>query len=109
MGDLNGVFVAKKEDVKNLIESKIEIYFGEVLGKHSEIYGAIEESDLTMTSDNPETVSMFEANKLSSGFDPFCYPVLQRSMTALGLEEIDDEYPEEALERWLKIQPQKTE
>jgi hypothetical protein len=36
-GNLTGVFIADKDHVKILLEKKIEIYFGEVLGKHSEI------------------------------------------------------------------------
>lgn len=36
-GNLTGVFIAEKEHVAVLLENKIEVYFGEVLGKHSEI------------------------------------------------------------------------
>ncbi len=39
MGCLTGVFVADPKDVAEAIGK--EIYFGEVLGKHSEIYGPL--------------------------------------------------------------------
>lgn len=35
MGSLQGVFIAEKEHVTVLLKKKIEVYFGEVLGKHS--------------------------------------------------------------------------
>lgn len=43
-GSLEGLFVADEIEVKELIGK--EVYFGEVLGKHSEIYGVIEEQDI---------------------------------------------------------------
>lgn len=45
MGELDGLFVAYDKEVKAAIGK--EVYFGEVLGKHSEIYGELEESELT--------------------------------------------------------------
>jgi hypothetical protein len=36
MGALSGIFVAEEEAVEALIASGKEVYFGEVLGKHSE-------------------------------------------------------------------------
>lgn len=41
-GSLEGIFSAEKEHVKILVEQEIEVYFGEVLGKHSEIHGTVE-------------------------------------------------------------------
>jgi hypothetical protein len=72
-GDLNGLFVEKKEHVRVLIEKEIEVYFGEVLGKHSEIYGKVEESEIIFVSDNEEVVSIIENFGLSNGFNPFDY------------------------------------
>lgn len=71
MGDLGCTFVAKKSDVENLIGK--EIYFGEVLGKHSEIYGKLEESDLTVLTDDQEFIAQFEkilGEEFSSGYNP---------------------------------------
>ncbi len=38
-GNLTGVFVDTDLRVKKLVETKMVIYFGEVLGKHSEVMG----------------------------------------------------------------------
>lgn len=74
-GNLEGVFVAKKEHVKILIESGIQVYFGEVLGKHSEVFGAIEEKEITLLSDLEEVVRIVEEYELSTGYNPFGYSV----------------------------------
>lgn len=71
MGFLDGVFVAEKQKVKNIIGKKV--YFGEVLGKHSEIYGTIEEDEITFISDDPHFVELFEKHDLSSGYNPIEY------------------------------------
>lgn len=73
MGSLEGIFVADPQRVKQLIDSEEEVYFGEVLGKHSEIYGPISEGEITMVSDGSAFVGLFEAHDLSSGFCPFDY------------------------------------
>lgn len=70
-GDLQGVFVANPDHVVKLIESKIEVYFGEVLGKHSEIYGSVESNNIALVSSDPEVVKIFEEHDLSSGLNPF--------------------------------------
>lgn len=73
MGTLEGIFVQRKDYVQALIDSGIEVYFGEVLGKHSEIYGALSDTDFTMVSDEPQIVKLFLDNGIYSGFDPFDY------------------------------------
>lgn len=75
MGDLSGLFVAKKNHVKLLLEHKLEVYFGEVLGKHSEIYGEIEESDMSLVSDSIDVIDVVEKHKLETGFNPFEYSI----------------------------------
>ena len=70
MGSLEGIFVADPQEVKQLIDSEKDVYFGEVLGKHSEIFGPISENEITMVSDDPAFVKLFEAHNLSSGFVP---------------------------------------
>ncbi len=77
-GELEGVFVAKKSHVKILIDSEMEIYFGEVLGKHSEVYGKIEKKELKMVSDSEEVINVIRNHELSSGYNPFDYGVLDQ-------------------------------
>jgi len=73
MGRLDGIFVQRKDYVQALIDSDIEVYFGEVLGKHSEIYGTLSETGFTMVSDEPQIVNLFLTNAIYSGFNPFYY------------------------------------
>lgn len=75
-GTLNGIFIAEKEHVKILIENKIEIYFGEVLGKHSEIFGPIADDELVFISDNSEAIKIIEDLGLENGYNPFNYTAL---------------------------------
>jgi hypothetical protein len=72
-GDLTGVFIAKKNHIKILLENKIEVYFGEVLGKHSRIYGKIEEKNIELVSDSSEVIDVIKTHKLENGFNPFEY------------------------------------
>ena len=73
-GDIDGLFIAEK--------SKIEaahgkhVYLGEVLGKHSEIYGYLDEGDITIISEDPvviETFSNLFEDDTISGFNPLEY------------------------------------
>lgn len=54
MGSINSLFVADPEQIKSAIGR--QVYFGEVLGKHSEIYGTLSENDITLVSDDQEKV-----------------------------------------------------
>lgn len=71
MGELNGIFIADSKDVESVIGK--EVYFGEVLGKHSEIYGTIDEGEIKLITDDPEVVSLMEENNISTGFNPLDY------------------------------------
>lgn len=71
MGGLDGIFVADSEDVKNAIGRRV--YFGEVLGKHSEIYGTIEEDEICLLTEDPEAVKIFEHYKFKTGYNPLFY------------------------------------
>lgn len=74
-GTLYGIFVADTEKVKALFEEQTEVYFGEVLGKHSDVEVIFQEDDveLTLVSSDPKVVKMFEANKMETGYNPFDY------------------------------------
>jgi hypothetical protein len=70
-GSLDGLFCALKSDIANLIGT--EVYFGEVLGKHSEIHGVIEADYLGLITDDQAVVNLFLENNLSSGYNPLDY------------------------------------
>ena len=73
MGNLVGRFLSTPETIEALIGK--ELYFGEVLGKHSEVYGPFERDDFRMITDNQDFINM--ANEigvsLESGYNPFEY------------------------------------
>ena len=73
MGSLEGVFVADSDDIKKLIDSKTEIYFGEVLGKHSEVIGVLKEKYLTKVTEEPNIIEMFQTYGFENGYNPFDY------------------------------------
>lgn len=63
-GALEGRFIATKEEVAKKIGEKC--YFGSVLGKHSEIFGVLEESDITLVTEDPVIV----CKSATWGFNP---------------------------------------
>lgn len=91
-GSLRGVFIEEKELVDALIESRIEVYFGEVLGKHSEVCGPIEENEITLVSDSSEVISIIEWHDLENGYNPFKYLISTDSLIELLGEdqEVDE-------------------
>jgi hypothetical protein len=96
MGELEGVFISTKEKVKKLIESEIDVYFGEVLGKHSEVYGPIKNNEITFISDNEEAIKIIEKYDLTSGYNPFDYRALGHELNGeptedMTIDEIIDE------------------
>ena len=70
-GSLEGIFVADSEEVASAVGKKV--YFGEVLGKHSEVYGALEEGDLTLITEEQNIVELFETHDIQSGWNPLEY------------------------------------
>jgi hypothetical protein len=87
-GDLEGVFIATKEQVAKLISSKIEVYFGEVLGKHSEICGAIEKKDIKLLTDDIKAVEIVEKYNLTNGYNPFDYTSINFEMEGVDLDDM---------------------
>lgn len=74
-GELEGIFVAEKSDVEFLVEKKVGIHFGEVLGKHSDVYGYLSEDEIKMVSDEESVIKVVKEHGLETGYDPFEYPV----------------------------------
>lgn len=66
-GVVEGTFIATKQEIKNSIGK--QVYFGEILGKHSEVYGVLEKCDLELVSDDPVIVSTYN----TSGYNPLGY------------------------------------
>ena len=76
MGSIDSIFIADSEDVENIIGE--DVYFGEILGKHSEINIAMENKHFTILSDDQDFISKAEeifGTGTFSGHNPldYCY------------------------------------
>ena len=73
-GKIEGLFIATKEEVKNIIGETI--YFGEILGKHSDVRGTIEEDEIKeIEGISQQTIKELE-EKIGctlSGYNPLEY------------------------------------
>ena len=73
-GELEGLFIAEEEDVDKLIGETV--YFGEVLGKHSEVFGSIDKEDIIIKSEDQGLIrdlqEVFSGSTLS-GYNPLDY------------------------------------
>lgn len=72
--DITGTFIADSEDVAKVIGKYV--YFGEIAGKHSEVFGNIEASEITLKTDDQTFISMFEeimGEDWSTGINPLEY------------------------------------
>ena len=76
-GSLEGVFISTEEEVTLLLDSQTEVYFGEVLGKHSEIFGSLSNDAISLITRDPEVVKIVEEYDLTSGYNPFDYTTLE--------------------------------
>lgn len=73
-GDIEGLFAAKEEDVDQIYGK--DVYFGEVLGKHSQVYGTIEKDEIWEISDDQKVIQhLIEAVGSNNicGYNPFDY------------------------------------
>lgn len=75
-GRLEGLFVATEKKVSRAIGSVV--YFGEVLGKHSEVRGTIQEGDIQKLDASSESVEEIRTylGDTWSGFNPLKYRML---------------------------------
>lgn len=76
-GSLEGVFIADTLDVKYLVDNKISIYFGEVLGKHSEVYGCVDKKEIKKITTDEIAIKVVEKHGLESGYNPFEYTLCE--------------------------------
>jgi len=70
MGDLNGLFVCTEEEMQQAIGKTVE--WGEVLGKHSDIYHVLKPEHFTIKSNDQEFISKLVdlLGYSISGFNP---------------------------------------
>lgn len=70
-GSVRGLFVATDDEVQKALGEYV--YFGEILGKHSEVSGTLEEADLTRLTDDADFIAKFEEYGCASGYNPLQY------------------------------------
>lgn len=72
MGDVTGIFVADEAKVVEAIGKCV--YFGEILGKHSEVQGTLTSDDLTVLTGDADFIAKAKAYGLvPSGYNPLAY------------------------------------
>ena len=72
MGSLRGTFVADEKAVEAAIGRRV--YFGEALGKHSEIWiDALKPEHVRPLTDDAAFVAKFEEYGCGSGYNPLSY------------------------------------
>lgn len=67
-GSLHGVFVVNDKgytDLVRMLETPVEIYFGEVLGKHSSVSGTINPDELTLVTEDESVIAIVMDNAKS--------------------------------------------
>lgn len=72
-GSVEGLFVATEKEVNDAIGK--DVYFGEILGKHSDIYGTIEDGDITKIEVDSDVVNKLipHLGVTWSGYNPLSY------------------------------------
>ena len=72
MGYVEGTFISSEEEIEKA--SGKRVYFGEILGKHSEVYfDDFDELEVSIETDDPAAVKIFEDYNLTSGYNPLGY------------------------------------
>ena len=97
-GNLQGIFTAEDEDVEILIKHEIEVHFGEVLGKHSDVGGYIPREEITKITNDEKVIELFEQYQLQSGYNPFDYSLRWEEANELFPDNPDDRMVQEAVD-----------
>lgn len=73
-GSIEGLFIADSSNVANAIGK--QVYFGEVLGKHSEVFGTLEKDEIVLITEDQDFITacrkIFKYDTLS-GYNPLDY------------------------------------
>ena len=101
MGDIEGVFIAPIEYVNVLTEGKLVVYFGEILGKHSEVWANFSPEHIKLVTTEESVLNIVSEHGLNSGYNPLKWPVLH-SKSEVEIEMFDDMTIQEACEEILK-------
>lgn len=72
-GELYGIFIQDKEYVDLFYRHNGKLYFGEVLGKHSEVICNTADCNLEIVTEDQEAINIFEKYNMTIGYNPFDY------------------------------------
>lgn len=89
MGSLEGIFIAEKRIMDYLIEHSPEIYFGEILGKHSEIIS--DDYYLELVTDKPDILAIFDKYNFETGYDIQDFQLGDMCVYNYVKEQLEDE------------------
>lgn len=70
-GELSGLFISDKDTVEKAIGK--QVYFGEVLGKHSEIFGELEADEIELVTEDELFIKLAEEYCIEIGYNPLNY------------------------------------
>jgi len=74
MGEVNGMFVTDKATLEAAYGK--DVYFGEILGKHSEVYGTLDKEDIAILTEDQDFIDKFIeiiGNGTISGYNPLSH------------------------------------
>jgi hypothetical protein len=73
MGAVEGLFITTQEELDKAYGK--QVYFGEILGKHSEVQGTLSPEDIKVKSDDQDFIAKLEEllGKNISGYNPLQY------------------------------------
>jgi hypothetical protein len=91
-GSIDGLFVVSREDFDLAVKHNPNVYFGEVLGKHSEVCPDFNEIDFEVLSEEQDKIEWFEQAIGCSGYNPF--DKLEENDWKDNLEELDEDEEE---------------
>lgn len=72
-GEVEGLFVADDQQIEDAVGKHVD--FGEILGKHSEVFGTLDHADLKVLSIDQDFIEKCESIKglLPQGYNPLDY------------------------------------
>lgn len=94
MGSVDGIVVADDAEVAGAIGKQIN--FGEILGKHSEVYGTLEEKEMTVISEDQEFIDKLVDVFKAEPENPDWMDVPSASITITGHNPLHSIQPAEA-------------
>lgn len=74
-GSLEGLFVAEKKYIDYLVEQELEVHFGEVLGKHSDVRGPVAPEEVILVTIDVNVLQVIKQFGLENGYNPLNFPL----------------------------------